>query len=121
MATLPSRQRRGGPAGHRPGDPGGASASAHPSKATAVRPGDEPNRARLRIFVCGFCSTAEMVPWCGQNPDCGHSECADALAQCAAPHRLDGRLFHGQVNVIMIERHLWDRYDKAADQFQASC
>jgi hypothetical protein len=55
-----------------------------------------------------------VVPWFGQNPDCGHPECADALARCAAPHRLDGRRFHGQVNIIMIEPHLWDRYDKAS-------
>ena len=27
-----------------------------------------------------------------------------------------GRRFHGQVNVIMIDRHLWDRYDQAADE-----
>jgi hypothetical protein len=47
---------------------------------------------------------------------CGHPECADALARCAAPHRIDGRRFHGQVNVIMIEPHLWDRYDKSADE-----
>jgi hypothetical protein len=71
---------------------------------------------RLRIFVCGSCSTAEVVPWCGQAPDCGHPGCADALARCAAPHQLDSRRFHGQVNVIMIERHLWDRYNKAIDE-----
>ena len=47
---------------------------------------------------------------------CGHSECAEALARCAAPHQLDSRHFHGQVNVIMIERHLWDRYNKAIDE-----
>jgi hypothetical protein len=51
---------------------------------------------------------------CGQNPDCGHPECADALARYAAPHRLDERRFHEQVNVIMIEPHLRDRYDKAS-------
>lgn len=51
-----------------------------------------------------------MVSWYGQAPDCGHPECADALARCAAPHQLDSRRFHGQVNVIVIERHLWDRY-----------
>jgi hypothetical protein len=28
-------------------------------------------------------------------------------------HRLDERRFHGPVNVIMIESHLWDRYDRA--------
>jgi len=84
-----------------------------PSQATNSTPGNEPGKARLRIFVCGSCSTAEVVPWCGQNPDCGHPECADALARYAAPHRLDGRCFHGQVNVIMIEPHLWNRYDNA--------
>lgn len=79
-------------------------------------PGTEPSRARLRIFVCGSCSTAEVVPWCGQAPDCGHPECIDALVRCAAPHRLDERGFHGQVNVIMIDRHLWNGYDQAADE-----
>ena len=86
------------------------------AKATNGTLGSEPGRARLRIFVCGSCSTAEVVPWCGQAPDCGHPECADALARCAAPHQFDSRHFHGQVNVIMIERHLWDRYNKAIDE-----
>jgi hypothetical protein len=54
-----------------------------------------------------------VVPWRGQSPDCGHPECADALARCAAPHWLDGRRFHGQVNVIMIEPQLWDLFGKA--------
>jgi hypothetical protein len=76
----------------------------------------EPGRPRLRIFVCGSCSTTEVVPWCGQAPDCGHPECADALARCAAPHQLDGRRFHGPVNVILIDGHLWDGHDQAADQ-----
>lgn len=75
--------------------------------------GVETSKAWLRIFACNFCSTAEVVPWCGQNPNCGHPECAEALARCAAPHRLDDRLFHGQVNVAIVERHLWDR-DKVA-------
>jgi hypothetical protein len=86
------------------------------AKATNGTPVSEPGRARLRIFVCGSCSTAEVVPWCGQAPDCGHPGCADALARCAAPHQLDGRRFHGPVNVILIEKHLWDGYDQAADQ-----
>jgi len=30
------------------------------------------------------------------------------------PHRLDERHFCGQVNIIMIEPHLWDRSDKAS-------
>jgi hypothetical protein len=36
------------------------------------------------VFVCGSCSTAEVVKWCGQNLDCRHPECAAALARCAA-------------------------------------
>jgi hypothetical protein len=80
------------------------------------KPETEPGRARLRIFVCGHCSTAEVVRWCGQAPDCGHPECADALARCAAPHQLDGRRFHGPVSVILIDSHLWDGHDQAADQ-----
>lgn len=84
--------------------------------ATNGKPDTEPSNARLRIFVCGSCSTAEVVPWCGQAPDCGHPACADALARCAAPHQLDGRRFHGPVNIILIDRHLWDRDDQAADK-----
>jgi hypothetical protein len=36
------------------------------------------------------------------------------LTRCAVPHRIDGRRFHGPVNVTMIDRHLWDRYGKDA-------
>jgi hypothetical protein len=86
-----------------------------PSKA-AITPASEPGNARLRIFVCGSCSTAEVVPWCGQAPDCEHPACADALARCAARHQLDGRRFHGLVSVIMIDSHLWDGRDQAADK-----
>jgi hypothetical protein len=82
-----------------------------PTKATIGKPGKEANKTRLRVFFCSFCSTAEMVPWCGQNPDCGHPECTEALARCAALHRLDDRRFHGQVNVAIIERQLWERYE----------
>ena len=46
----------------------------------------------------------------GQSPSCGHLECAEALAECIGPHRVDDRRFHGQVNVAIVERHLWDRY-----------
>jgi hypothetical protein len=77
---------------------------------------EETSKARLRVFVCNFCSTAEVVPWCGQNPDCGHPECTEALARCAAPHRVDDRRFHGQVNVAIIERQLWDRYEEVASE-----
>jgi hypothetical protein len=79
------------------------------------KPATEPTKARLRIFVCGHCSTAEVVPWCGQAPDCRHPGCADALARCAAPHQLDSRHFHGPVKVILIDSHLWDRHDHAVD------
>lgn len=76
------------------------------------KPASGPSNATLRVFVCNFCSTAEMVPWCGQNPDCGHPECTEALARCAAPHQLDDRRFHGQVNMAIIERQLWERYEE---------
>jgi hypothetical protein len=97
------------PAGH--GLTAGRTATAANGK-----PETEPGRARLRLFVCGSCSTAEVVPWCGQAPDCGHRGCADALARCAAPHQLDGRRFHGPVNVVLIDSRLWDDYDQAADE-----
>jgi hypothetical protein len=86
-----------------------------PSKATST-PASEPGNTRLRIFVCGHCSTSEVVPWCGQALDCGHPACADALVRCAAPHQLDGRRCHGPVSVIMIDSHLWDGHDQAADE-----
>ena len=73
--------------------------------------------ARLRVFVCHECGTAEPVAWCGQRPDCGHLECTEALAKCSARHRVDNRRFHGQVNVAIVERRLWDRYEeKAAEE-----
>jgi hypothetical protein len=91
-----------------------------PASDPAARCGQDPaqpldkgsSTARLRVFVCNFCSTAEVVPWCGQNPNCGHPECTEALARRAAPHRLDDRRFHGQVNILIVERQLWDRYQE---------
>lgn len=78
--------------------------------------GQPAGNSRLRVFVCGSCLTAEVVPWCGQALDCEHAECADALERCAAPHRLDERRFHGPVSFIIIERHLWDRYGETSDE-----
>lgn len=83
------------------------------SKAIQDNPGSERGKSMLRVFVCSLCSTAEIVPWCGLNPNCGHPDCTEALARCAAPHRLDDRRFHGQVNVTIIERHLWNLYKQA--------
>jgi hypothetical protein len=84
--------------------------------------GKGPSEAKLRVFVCNFCSTAEVVPWCGQSPSCGHPECAEALAECIGPHRVDDRRFHGQVNVAIVERHLWDRYkETVAVEARWSC
>lgn len=93
--------------------------SGKPVRDHATRQGRNPARpldkersnARLRVFVCNFCSTTEVVPWCGQDPNCGHPECTEALARCAATHRLDDRRFHGQVNVAIIDWQLWDLYE----------
>lgn len=79
-------------------------------KANSPRLDSEPGKASLRILMCSSCSTAEVVPWCGSHPDCGHADCADALVRFAASHRLDDRRFHGQVNMVIIEKHLWERY-----------
>ena len=112
-----SRPRKLRPAPPRqPGPTGHGLTAGHTAAATNGKSAIEPGRARLRIFVCGHCSTAEVVPWCGQAPDCGHPECADALVRCAAPHQLDARRFHGPVNVILIDRHLWDGYDQATNE-----
>lgn len=71
------------------------------------------SEARLRVFFCNFCFTAEVVPWCGQDPNCGHPECAEALESCAAMHRLDDRRFHGPVGLIEVSQRLWNNYGAA--------
>jgi hypothetical protein len=46
----------------------------------------------------------------------------DALERYAAPHRVDDRRFHGQVNVAIVERQLWDRCEgEAAEAVQPGC
>jgi hypothetical protein len=72
--------------------------------------GKDTSEARLRVFVCNFCSTAEVVLWCGQNPNCGHPECTEALEKCAALHRIDDRRFHGPVGLMEVSQRLWDNY-----------
>ena len=78
--------------------------------AAAVLADKNTSEARLRVFVCHFCSTAKVVPWCGQNPNCGHPECAVALESCAAMHRIDDRRFHGPVGLMEVTQRLWDSY-----------
>jgi len=107
LRAAPTDQAR--PAGH-------ALTAGRAATTANGSPDTEPGSERLRIFVCGHCSTAEVVPWCGQAPDCGHPECADALARCAAPHQLDARRFHGPVNLILIDSNLWDGHDRAASE-----
>jgi hypothetical protein len=69
----------------------------------------ETTKARLRVFVCNFCSTAEVVPWCEQLY-CDHTSCTEELEKLAAKHRLTSGRFHGPVNLTVIEKHLWDNY-----------
>lgn len=81
----------------------------------AQRPDEEASQARLRVFICHECGTAEPVPWCGQRPVCGHPDCIDALERCAAAHRdpSDPRRFHGPVNLAQIDEHLYAVTDEA--------
>ena len=80
------------------------------------------SEARLRVLVCNFCSTAEVVTWCGQNPNCGHRECAEALESCAALHRIDDRRFHGPVGLMEVSQRLWDNYGAAgAEAARLAC
>jgi len=67
----------------------------------------ETTNARLRVFVCNFCSTAEVVPWCEQLY-CDHIACIEELEKLAAKHRLTSGRFHGPVNLTVMEKHLWD-------------
>lgn len=78
-------------------------------------PGNLPSEARLRVFICHECGTTEPVSWCGQRPDCGHSDCIDALEKCAAAHRdpLDPRRFHEPVNLAQIDEHLYATTEEA--------
>ena len=72
-------------------------------------------KARLRVFICHECETIEPVPWCGQDPDCGHLGCVDALEKCADAHRSpsDPRRFHGPVTLAQIDKRLYDATDEA--------
>jgi predicted ATP-dependent serine protease len=68
--------------------------------------------ARVRVFICHKCGTAERVPWCGQRPNCGHPDCIAALEECAAVHRdLSG--FHGPVTLAQIDEVLYSVTDEA--------
>jgi hypothetical protein len=69
----------------------------------------ETTNARLRVFVCNFCSTAEVVPWCEQLY-CDHIACIEELEKLAAKHRLTSGRFHGPVNLTVMEKHLWDNH-----------
>jgi hypothetical protein len=60
----PEPRRQAGPEGH--GLTAGCTA-----KVTNGKPGTEPSRARLRILVCGFCSTAEVVRGAARLPTAG--------------------------------------------------
>jgi hypothetical protein len=72
-------------------------------------------KARLRVFICHKCGTAEQVPWCGQRPNCGHPHCVAALEKCAAAHRdpADPRRFHGPVSLAQIDERLYSATDEA--------
>lgn len=86
-------------------------------------PGNLPSEARLRVFICHECGTTEPVSWCGQRPDCGHSDCIDALEKCAAAHRdpLDPRRFHGPVNLAQIDEHLTRRPKRHDEAVRPGC
>ena len=72
-------------------------------------PDKETTKVRLRVFVCNFCSTAEVVPWCEQL-HCDHTACTEELEKLSGKHRLTSGRFHGPVNLTIIEKHLWDNY-----------
>jgi hypothetical protein len=72
-------------------------------------PDKETTKAKLRVFVCNFCSTAEVVPWCEQLY-CDHIACTEELEKVAAKHRFTSGRFHGPVNLTIVEKHLWDNY-----------
>jgi hypothetical protein len=59
----------------------------------------------------------ELLKWDSERETagyCGHPGCIDALERCAASHLVDDRHFHGRVNVVIADRHLWDRYEREA-------
>jgi hypothetical protein len=69
----------------------------------------------VRVFICHKCGTAELVPWCGKRPNCGHPDCTGALEECAAAHRDPSapRRFHGPVTLAQIDEDLYAVTDEA--------
>jgi uncharacterized protein YlaI len=72
---------------------------------------------KIRLWICHECKSVDAIPWCGEDPNCEHPMCVDALEYRVAPHRLasDSRRFHGQVNLADIEKSLWDKYSTRED------
>lgn len=73
------------------------------------------SKARVRVFICHECGTAERVRWCGQRPNCGHPDCIAALEEWAATHRApsDRQRFHGPVTLAQIDEVLYSVTDEA--------
>ena len=76
-----------------------------------------PKAEKIRLWVCHECKSVDAIPWCGEDPNCQHPMCVDALEYRVAPHRLpsDPRRFHGQVNLADIEKSMWDKYSTQQD------
>jgi predicted ATP-dependent serine protease len=82
---------------------------------TARAPRGATGKARVRVFICHKCRTAEQVPWCGQRPNCGHPDCIAALEECASTNRdpSDSQRFHGPVTLAQIDEVLYSVTDEA--------
>jgi hypothetical protein len=77
---------------------------------------------RLRLLVCPKCRTVEPIEWCGtepgQNPECGHPQCADSLMYRLSPHlvaRHDGHYYHSNLLLTDVAQAEWDRLTTRKD------
>jgi hypothetical protein len=73
------------------------------SEAVRQQIGGDPRPTPGQLTLPGMPSPAEVVGGQATLPGL-EFHTADG------PHRVDDRRFHGQVNVAIVERHLWDRY-----------
>jgi hypothetical protein len=71
---------------------------------------------RLRLLVCPKCQSIEPIEWCavepGANPECGHTQCAEALNYRVIPHTVevaDGRVYHSSLILTDVSADEWDR------------
>jgi hypothetical protein len=71
--------------------------------------------AKVRLLVCHHCESVQEIPWCGEDPQCRHPACNDALNYRVAQHQFgDGRP-HAPANLADIDEDIWKQKSKRPD------